>query len=103
MVNHVGSLKEWCTLMETSKEKLVVVDFTATWCGPCKQIAPIFAKMAEEYPDAEFVRVEVEDADDVAEACGIQAMLTFQFFKDGNKVDELLGAHPNKLGISSNT
>ena len=53
--------------------------------------------MAEEYPDAEFVKVDVDYADDVAEACGIQRMPTFQFFKDGNKVDELRGAHPKKL------
>jgi thioredoxin 1 len=53
--------------------------------------------MAEENTDAEFVKVDVDDADDVAQACGIQAMPTFQFYKGGNKVDELQGADPHKL------
>jgi thioredoxin 1 len=53
--------------------------------------------MAEENSDAEFVKVDVDDADDVAQACGIQAMPTFHFYKGGNKVGELQGADPNKL------
>jgi thioredoxin 1 len=61
-------------------------------CGPCKMIGPIFVKMADEFPDCEFVKVDVDDAEDIAQACGIQAMPTFQLFKGGNKVDELQGA-----------
>ena len=61
-------------------------------CGPCKFIAPIFEKLAEENPEAEFVKVDVDDADDVAAAVGIQAMPTFHFYKGGVKVDEMMGA-----------
>jgi thioredoxin 1 len=53
--------------------------------------------MAEENPDVEFVKVDVDDADDVAAACGIQAMPTFQFFKGGAKIDEMKGADKGKL------
>jgi thioredoxin 1 len=53
--------------------------------------------MASENPDVEFVKVDVDDADDVAAACGIQAMPTFQFFKGGAKVDEMKGADQAKL------
>ncbi len=61
-------------------------------CPPCRFIGPIFEKMAEEFPDAVFVKVDVDEADDVAQACGIQAMPTFQFYKGGDKVAEFSGA-----------
>merc|ERR1712146_233266 len=78
-------------------DKLVVVDFTASWCGPCQRIAPIFAKMAEEMADVEFVKVDVDDNEDTAQACGIQAMPTFQFYKNGVKVHEFSGASEEKI------
>ena len=53
--------------------------------------------MAEENPEAEFVKVDVDEADDVAAACSIQAMPTFHFYKGGAKVDEMLGADQNQL------
>jgi thioredoxin len=73
-------------------DKLVVVDFTATWCGPCQRIAPLFAKLAEELPEVVFVKVDVDDNDETAQACGISAMPTFQFFKGASKVHEFSGA-----------
>jgi len=61
-------------------------------CGPCRFIAPVFEKLAAENPDAIFVKVDVDEADDVAGSVGIQAMPTFQFYKNGTKIDELCGA-----------
>ena len=61
-------------------------------CGPCKFIAPVFETLAEENPSAEFVKVDVDDADDVAGSVGIQAMPTFHFYKNGSKIDEMMGA-----------
>lgn len=52
----------------------------------------MFEKMAAENPDCEFVKVDVDEAEEVAALCGIQAMPTFQFFKNGSKVDEMRGA-----------
>merc|ERR1719498_398433 len=83
---------------ETIKsDKLVVVDFTASWCGPCQRIAPVFAKLQEEMPDIVFVKVDVDENEETAGACNIQAMPTFQFYKDGKKVHEFSGASEDKI------
>ena len=75
----------------------VVVDFTASWCGPCQRIAPVFAKLAEEMTDVVFVKVDVDENEEVAEECGIQSMPTFQFYKSGQKVHEFSGAAEDKI------
>lgn len=66
-------------------------------CGPCRFIGPIFEALAAKTPEAEFVKVDVDDADDVAATCGIQAMPTFHFYKGGVKVDEMMGADKDTL------
>ncbi|KAI7902345.1 thioredoxin-like protein [Cokeromyces recurvatus] len=76
-----------------NQDKLVVVDFYATWCGPCKLIAPKFAKFAETYSDAVYVKVDVDEVPDVASEYGIRAMPTIMYFKNGAKVDEVVGAN----------
>ena len=60
-------------------------------------IAPIFEKLAETNPDAEFVKVDVDKASEVCTACGIESMPTFYFYKGGEKVDELIGAEEDEL------
>ena len=77
--------------------KLVVVDFTATWCGPCQMIAPLFGELSEKNPDVVFVKVDVDENQETAAACGINCMPTFQFYKNGAKAFEMQGADPNQL------
>jgi len=60
-------------------------------------ISPIFEQMASENPEVEFVKVDVDETDDVAGTCGIRAMPTFQFYKGGEKVEEMMGADVSKL------
>eukprot|EP00523_Entomoneis_sp_CCMP467_P012422 CAMPEP_0168792438 /NCGR_PEP_ID=MMETSP0725-20121227/14520_1 /TAXON_ID=265536 /ORGANISM="Amphiprora sp., Strain CCMP467" /LENGTH=107 /DNA_ID=CAMNT_0008843083 /DNA_START=106 /DNA_END=426 /DNA_ORIENTATION=- len=97
MVKYIESMDEFKSILEVSKTKLVVIDFTASWCGPCKMISPIFEQMASENPEVEFVKVDVDETDDVAGTCGIRAMPTFQFYKGGEKVEEMMGADVSKL------
>jgi thioredoxin 1 len=96
-VTYIDSADEFNALMETSKSKLVAIDFTATWCGPCRFIGPIFDTLSEEYTDVEFVKVDVDKAHEVKALCRIHAMPTFQFFKNGELVDHVVGANQNKL------
>merc|ERR1711959_730941 len=74
-------------------EKLVVVDFTASWCPPCQMIAPKFAEHAETVAEyAVLVKVDVDENSETSQACGISCMPTFQFYKSGAKVHEIQGA-----------
>ena len=74
-------------------DKPLVVDFWATWCGPCRMIAPIIAKLAEKY-DGKIVvgKCDVEENEDLAAEYGIRNIPTILFFKGGQVVDKLVGA-----------
>ena len=96
MVKQVADTKEFQELI--NGDKPVVVDFTATWCGPCQFIGPKFVALAEETGDkAIFIKVDVDEASDIAQECGISCMPTFKIYKNGAVVDELQGASEEKL------
>eukprot|EP00270_Netrium_digitus_P021112 TRINITY_DN88_c0_g1_i1.p1 TRINITY_DN88_c0_g1~~TRINITY_DN88_c0_g1_i1.p1 ORF type:complete len:113 (-),score=26.43 TRINITY_DN88_c0_g1_i1:236-574(-) len=99
LVQEVDSHDTWKEiLLKAEKEnKIVIVDFSAVWCGPCRVISPVFEELSEQYPSIFFLKVDVDDVREVAENCTIRAMPTFQVFKNGQKVDELVGASPDKL------
>jgi thioredoxin 1 len=71
----------------------MVVDFWATWCGPCRMIAPIISELATEY-DGKIVvaKCDVEECEDLAAEYGIRNIPTILFFKGGEVVDKLVGA-----------
>merc|ERR1711998_316770 len=93
----MGTKADFDKALTEAGDKLVVVDFTASWCGPCQRIAPVFTKLAEEMPDVVFVKVDVDENEETAQACGIQAMPTFQFYKGGAKLHEFSGASEDKI------
>merc|ERR1719336_2749226 len=76
---------------------LVVVDFFATWCGPCKMISPHLEEMDKNMDDVVFLKVDVNDCEDVAAKYNITAMPTFKFIKNGSEVADLTGANVEKL------
>merc|ERR1712224_793749 len=69
--------------LSAAGSKLVVVDFHATWCGPCKMIAPHIVEMDGKMDNVVFLKVDVDEAEDVAAEYNISAMPTFVFIKDG--------------------
>lgn len=92
MVLEMQSDQEFVTLL-VQESKLVVVDFFATWCGPCHAIAPVVASLATKYTDAVFVKVDVERLRETAQHFDIRAMPTFLFFRGGMKIDSFSGAN----------
>ena len=71
----------------------LVVDLWATWCGPCRQIAPIISELAEEYAGKFVVgKCDVEENDDIAMEFGVRNIPTILFFKGGQLVDKFVGA-----------
>ena len=74
-------------------EQLVLVDFWAEWCGPCKLIAPVLAELAAEHPDTlRVTKVNVDDSPDVARRFEIMSIPTLMLFKDGVAKKRLVGA-----------
>ncbi|WP_119571105.1 thioredoxin [Candidatus Nitrosotenuis aquarius] len=75
-----------------TSQGLVLVDFWAEWCGPCKMMHPVFERMAKKYQHIKFARVNVDQNQDISMKFGVQAIPTFIMFKDGKQVDRMMGA-----------
>ena len=71
-----------------SENELLLVDFWAEWCGPCKSMHPIFSRMAKKYKSVRFARVNVDNVQDIAMRYGVQSIPTFIMFKNGEVVKE---------------
>jgi len=92
-VTHVKTEAHFRSLLMQAQSKLVVVDYYAEWCGPCKRIAPVFVSLAKTHAATSmFLKVNVDDCKMLAENQGIKAMPTFQFYRNGRKIDEFKGA-----------
>ena len=76
-------------------DKLVIVDFWAVWCGPCRMLSPLLDEVEEEMADKiTVVKVNVDDADEIAMRFRIMNIPTLLFFKNGQLVDKTVGAMP---------
>ncbi|CAE6462471.1 unnamed protein product [Rhizoctonia solani] len=91
---HIASLDQHNQL---TKEGLVIIDFHASWCGPCHMIAPTYETLAGENENIKFFKVDVDNVPDVAQHYKITAMPTFVILKDGEKIDEMKGANQGGL------
>ncbi|XP_066363884.1 thioredoxin H-type-like [Miscanthus floridulus] len=95
----IHSLDEWSIQIEeaNSAKKLVVIDFTATWCPPCRMIAPVFAELAKKHSSVVFLKVDVDEIKTIAEQFNVEAMPTFLFMKEGDVKDRVVGAAKEEL------
>jgi thioredoxin 1 len=80
---------------QVKEKRLLLVDFWAEWCGPCRMIAPSLEELATEYKDRVTVgKVNVDENRKVATKFGVRSIPTLLFFRDGARVDQVVGAHP---------
>eukprot|EP01117_Protostelium_nocturnum_P009854 TRINITY_DN3515_c0_g1_i1.p1 TRINITY_DN3515_c0_g1~~TRINITY_DN3515_c0_g1_i1.p1 ORF type:complete len:523 (-),score=211.35 TRINITY_DN3515_c0_g1_i1:36-1604(-) len=96
-VHNVESDSEFRSLLQSAGNSLIVVDFYADWCGPCKHIAPHFVNLSVEYPTTVFLKVNVDKLQQTSQSNGVSAMPTFMFFRNGVKIREMKGANPQLL------
>lgn len=97
-VVHATTKEQVNELLHAVKEKILVVDYFAEWCGPCMKFAPSFTKLAGEYSDtAVFMKVNVDQVPEAAEAQEIQSLPTFVIFFNGQRQADCVGASLEKL------
>lgn len=73
---------------------LVMVDFWAAWCAPCKVIAPMLDRLAIEFPNVRVLKVDAEAHKDILDAYGVRSLPTLQLYRNGSKLDQLTGKVP---------
>ncbi|KAI2466500.1 thioredoxin [Annulohypoxylon bovei var. microspora] len=98
MAVHISSSNEWQRILGSST--IVVTDFYADWCGPCKMIAPTFESLATKYTKPgkiTFCKVNVDNQQAIAQSHGVRAMPTFLIFKNGSVIETIQGANPPAL------
>ncbi|XP_058185367.1 thioredoxin H2-like [Rhododendron vialii] len=93
------SSNRWQLHFNDSKNipKLMVVDFSASWCPPCKLMEPVINAMSSKFTDVEFIKIDVDELKDVAQEFGVKAMPTFVLLKQGKEVDRVVGAKKDEL------
>ena len=75
-------------------DKKVLVDFYATWCGPCRMLAPVIHEIADERPDVKVVKINVDEEPELSAEFGIMSIPTLIVFENGKPIDKMMGARP---------
>lgn len=98
-VHVVTSNEDWDQkIAEANKDgKTVVANFSASWCGPCRVISPVYAEMSQTYPQLMFLTIDVDELMEFSSSWDIRATPTFFFLKNGQQVDKLVGANKPEL------
>ena len=96
-VKEIASDQEFVAQLRDAGSRLVVVDFFATWCGPCTQISPFVKQLSAKYPNVVFLKVDVDKCESTAQANRISAMPTFVFFKNAQELERIRGTDKVQL------
>lgn len=79
---------------DETKEGVVLVDFWANWCGPCKMLTPVLEQLSSEMTDVKFFKVNVDENGELAQQFRIASIPTVMIFKNGEVVDKMMGFRP---------
>ena len=96
-VKEISSEEQYRDILRNSGNKLVIVDYFATWCGPCMAAAPQFANLSNKYANVVFVKVDTDKNRSIASNAGVKALPTFMLYKNNVKLTEFSGADMQKL------
>ncbi|KAL9224367.1 hypothetical protein vseg_000405 [Gypsophila vaccaria] len=78
-------------------DRLVILYFTATWCGPCRAISPVYSNLAAKFPHVVFLKIDIDEVRDAASQWNVSSVPTFFFVKNGKEMDKVVGADKNSL------
>ncbi|ONK65306.1 uncharacterized protein A4U43_C07F35770 [Asparagus officinalis] len=88
--------EHWSTNQQNPNH-LMVIDFTAKWCGPCRFVGPAFEAFSAKYTDVVFLKVDVDELSEISQQWNVQAMPTFIMLKGGKETGRVVGAKKNEL------
>lgn len=97
MVTHIKDKADLESKLTDAGDQLVVIDFFATWCGPCKMISPKLEELAAEYNNVHIFKVDVDECEEIAMEYNISSMPTFVFIKNKQVIQQFSGANYDKL------
>lgn len=94
-----STFDELNTYSLNNPNKLIVIDFKATWCSPCKAIKPFVEYLKENYPNVDFLEIDIEDEEKttITEKFEIAKVPTFIYFKNGNMCQSIIGTNKNNI------
>lgn len=79
-----------------NSNEVAVIDFFATWCGPCKMLAPVFEEVANETPNAKFFKVDIDESLDLARQYSVSSVPTIKIFRKGDLMETFVGFMPKE-------
>ena len=97
IIASTDNVRSITSINQIPREGNVVIDFYATWCGPCKKLGPLFSKLSNEYLTVSFLKVDSDEAEDLCKHYEVSALPTVLFIKNGEVVSIIKGFNENKI------
>ena len=95
----LSAIADFVNYSKSNPTKLMVLDFTASWCGPCKSLTPFITYLKEQYENVEFYEIDIEDdnTETITNTFDIKKVPTFIYYKNGEVCNRMIGTDKNKI------